>query len=53
MMAFPLRFRYLAVVAILFSIVNAVALIIVGIYKVFRAYQDILAGPSGLRGGRP
>jgi len=43
-MVFLLRFRYLAVVAVLFFILNGIALLALGAYKSFHAYQVMLAG---------
>ncbi len=44
MIGFLLRFRYLAAVAVLFFILNGIALMAVGVYKSFHAYQVLLAG---------
>lgn len=53
MVSYLLKFRYLAVIVILFSIVNAIALLVLGVYEAFHAYRDILAGPPWKQGGGP
>ena len=41
-----LRLRYLAVVAVLFCILNSIAFLALGVYESFHAYQVIVTGMS-------
>ncbi len=43
---FLLRLRYLAVVAVLFCILNSIAFLALGVYESFHAYQVIVTGMS-------
>ena len=46
LMEFLLRLRYLAVVAVLFCILNSIAFLALGVYESFHAYQVIVTGMS-------
>ena len=46
LMEFLLRLRYLAVVAVLFCILNSIAFLALGVYESFHAYPVIVTGMS-------